>query len=54
MDFELTEEQTLIRDTARDFAAREVAPKAAELDKNGRWPSEILEKMAPEDFKYKM
>ena len=50
MDFELTEEQTLIRDTARDFAAREVAPKAAELDKNGRWPSEILEKMAELGF----
>jgi butyryl-CoA dehydrogenase len=46
MDFELTEEQRMIRDTARDFAAREVAPKAAELDKTARWPSEILAKMA--------
>ena len=46
MDFELTEEQRMIRDTARDFAAREVAPKAAELDKTGRWPAEILAKMA--------
>jgi butyryl-CoA dehydrogenase len=46
MDFELTEEQRLIRETARDFAAREVAPKAAELDKTGRWPSDILPKMA--------
>jgi len=46
MDFELTEEQRMIRDTARDFAAREVAPKAAELDKSGRWPTEILVKMA--------
>src|SRR5215469_10100922 len=46
MDFELTEEQRMIRDTARDFATREVAPKAAELDKTGRWPSEILAKMA--------
>ncbi len=46
MDFELQEEQRLLRETARDFAAREVAPKAAELDKTGRWPSEILAKMA--------
>ena len=46
MDFELTEEQKMIRDTARDFAAREVAPKAAELDKTGRWPDEIVSKMA--------
>lgn len=46
MEFELTEEQRMIRDTAREFAAREIAPKAAELDKSARWPSEILAKMA--------
>jgi len=45
MDFELTEEQRMIRDTARDFAAREVAPKAAELDKTARWPAEIVAKI---------
>jgi butyryl-CoA dehydrogenase len=46
MDFELTEEQRLLRETTREFAAREIAPKAAELDKTGRWPSEILPRMA--------
>jgi butyryl-CoA dehydrogenase len=46
MDFELTEEQRMIRDTTREFAAREIAPKAAELDKTGRWPTEILAQMA--------
>jgi len=46
MDFELTQEQRMIRDTAREFAAREIAPKAAELDKTSRWPAEILAKMA--------
>jgi butyryl-CoA dehydrogenase len=50
MDFDLTEEQRLIRDTARDFAAREIAPKAAELDKTGRWPSEIIKQMAELGF----
>lgn len=50
MDFQLTEEQRLIRDTARDFAAREVAPKAAELDKSGRWPAEIIKQMAELGF----
>jgi len=50
MDFDLSDEQKLIRDTARDFAAREVAPKAAELDKSGRWPEEIVKKMAELGF----
>ncbi len=45
MNFELSDEQRMIRDTARNFAAREVAPKAAELDKSGRWPGEIVAKM---------
>ena len=46
MEFELTEEQRMIRDSAGDFAAREIAPKAAELDKTGRWPAEILRQMS--------
>jgi butyryl-CoA dehydrogenase len=46
MEFELSDEQRMIRDTARDFAAREVAPRAAELDRSGRWPTEIVKKMA--------
>src|SRR5215471_5605703 len=50
MDFELSDEQKMIRDTARDFAKSEVAPKAGELDKSGRWPSEIIAKMAELGF----
>jgi len=50
MDFELTEDQKMIRDLARDFAQREVAPKAAELDKTGRWPTEIVARMAELGF----
>ena len=50
MDFDFTEEQRLVRETARDFAAREVAPKAAEIDKSGRWPAEIVAKMAELGF----
>ena len=42
MDFDLTEEQRLILKTARDFAQREIAPKAAEIDKTARWPAEIV------------
>jgi butyryl-CoA dehydrogenase len=50
MEFELTEEQLMIRETAREFAAREVAPKAAELDKTARWPSEIIAQMSELGF----
>ncbi|MFK7988589.1 MAG: acyl-CoA dehydrogenase [Sandaracinaceae bacterium] len=45
MNFELTEEQQLVRQMARDFAEREVAPKARELDKESRWPTELVAKM---------
>ncbi len=50
MNFDLTEEQTLVRDTARDFAAREIAPKAAELDKTARWPAEIVQRLGELGF----
>jgi butyryl-CoA dehydrogenase len=46
MDLQLTEEQTLIQKMARDFASGEVEPKARELDRDARWPSELVERMA--------
>ena len=46
MDFELTDEQQLIRDAVREFAEAEVAPIAAELDREHRFPRELLPKMA--------
>ncbi len=42
---QLTEEQRLIRDTARDFAREQLAPKAAEWDREARFPKEALEAM---------
>jgi len=33
---ELTEEQAMVRDAARDFAEKEVAPKAAERESASR------------------
>lgn len=50
MNFDLTEEQTLVQQTARDFARREIEPKAAELDKTARWPTEIVARMAELGF----
>ncbi len=50
MNFNLTEEQTLVQQTARDFAKREIEPKASELDKKARWPWEIVSQMAELGF----
>ena len=46
MDFELTDEQQLIREAVREFAETEVTPIAAELDRDHRFPSELLPKLA--------
>ncbi|MBR6353162.1 MAG: acyl-CoA dehydrogenase family protein [Oscillospiraceae bacterium] len=41
--FTFTEEQLMIRDTLREFAEAEVAPKAAWLDETGSFPHEAVE-----------
>src|SRR5258708_27927422 len=46
MDLDLNETQTLIQKTARDFATRVVAPRAAELDATERFPREALRGLA--------
>jgi butyryl-CoA dehydrogenase len=46
MNFDLTDEQELIRETVREFAAADVAPIAAEIDREHRFPVELLPKMA--------
>ena len=46
MDFELTDEQQLIREAVREFAEAEVTPIAAELDRDHRFPYELLPKLA--------
>jgi butyryl-CoA dehydrogenase len=42
----LTEEQTMIRDMARQFAVEQLAPHSAEWDREARFPKEALEEMA--------
>jgi len=46
IDFELTDEQRLVRDTARDFATRELVPRAAARDRSGAFPVEELRALA--------
>ena len=46
MDFSLTREQELLRDTVREFAQRELAPKALTLDEKGEFIHDIIKKTA--------
>src|SRR2546430_14450282 len=50
MDFELTPEQEAIRQLAREFADREIAPGARERDRAEKFPADVLKKMAPIGF----
>ncbi|MCY8088558.1 acyl-CoA dehydrogenase family protein [Bacillus sonorensis] len=45
MNFELTREQKMVRDLARDFAKHEIAPHAEHVDKTGEFPIETFRKM---------
>jgi len=45
MHFELTDGQQLIREAVREFAEAEVAPIAAELDRDHRFPYELLPRL---------
>lgn len=47
MDFELTQEQRLWRETVHEFCAREVRPFAAEMDARGEFNAAAVRKMAP-------
>jgi acyl-CoA dehydrogenase len=44
VSFALTEEQLALRDLAREFAEREIRPKAAEYDEHSTHPADIIEK----------
>ena len=45
MNFDLTEEQRMIRDTVRDFAEREIKPVAPALDEKGEFSYDLTKKM---------
>src|SRR2546427_12460768 len=46
MDFRLTEEQRLVRDTARDFVDRELIPHVRDWEEKGEIPKSFYRKMA--------
>ena len=50
MNFNLTEEQTQIRDAARDFAVNEIAPSSIERDITAEFPTEIIKQLGEMGF----
>ncbi len=50
MDFELTDEQALVRRTAREFADGEIAPVSARYDEAEEFPAEIIRKLGALGF----
>ena len=59
MDFELTDEQQMFKDVLRSFVSEHISPVAREYEREGRYPAEIVARMAemglfgitvPDDF----
>ena len=46
MNFDLDHEHELLRDTVRQFALEKVAPVAEELDRESRFPYELVGELA--------
>ena len=46
MDFELTDDQRMIREMVRTFAQKQIAPIAGEMDKTEEFPWPVIRKMA--------
>lgn len=50
MDFDLNEEQEMIRETVREFAEKELAPRVEEFEEKGEFPWEVINKAADLGF----
>jgi alkylation response protein AidB-like acyl-CoA dehydrogenase len=50
MDFELSDEQRLVRETARDFTDREIVPRARDNDRNEHFDTELVAKIAAQGY----
>jgi len=46
VDFQLTDEHLLIKNTVREFAEKEIAPRAEEIDATDEFPADIFKRMA--------
>ena len=50
MDFELSDEQRLLTDSARAFAARELSPHAADWDREHHFPLDVIRRAAEQGY----
>lgn len=50
MNFDLTEDQILIQESAKDFAQNEIVPSSVQRDKDSVFPSEIVKKLGELGF----
>lgn len=50
MDFTLTEHEKMLQNLAKDFAAKEILPGAAEIDSTGEFPFDMAKKIAGQGF----
>jgi len=50
MNFDFTEDQLMIQESARDFAQNEIAPSAVHRDINAEFPAEIVKKLGELGF----
>ncbi len=41
LDFQLGEDINALRDTVREFAQAEIAPRAADVDRNDQFPMDL-------------
>ena len=50
MDFDLTDEQRLIRETARTFTDKEIVPRASENARNHHFDLDLVRKIADQGY----
>ena len=50
MDFDLTDEQKLVRETARTFTDREIVPRARDNDRNHHFDTDLVAKIASQGY----
>lgn len=50
MKFDLTDQQKMVEETARNFAKNEIMPQSKEIDEQKRFPEEIIKKLAELGF----